>query len=92
METGLAGQTEDHQVKPFSTGYVRLQPLLNAVWGYTYHMAISCKNKYILIPADLSSQTCKTFLITEEGLKLAPEIYYRQWTSNDDKSFSVFQT
>ena len=69
----FAGQTDDHHVNPFSTACVRLQPLLNAVWRYTFHMAISHKKKYILIPADLSSQTCKTFLIIKEGLQLAPE-------------------
>ena len=87
------GHTDDHEVKPFSTAYVRLQPLLNAVWEYTYHMSISRKNKYILIPTDLSSQTCKTFLITKEGLQLAPELYYRQWTPDDSKTaMTVFQT
>lgn len=87
----FSGQTDYHNVDAFSTVYVKLQPLMNVVWGYTYSIRIKWKDNSLLIPADLSSQTCKTFLITENGLSLASEQYYREWTYKHDGKFVVFQ-
>ena len=85
-------QTDYHDVMPFSSCYVRLQPLLNAVWGYTYRIVVKWNENSLLIPADLSSQTCKTFLITKDGLRLAPDQTYRAWSYKFDGKIIVFQT
>jgi len=86
------GQTDYHNVMAFSSCYVRLQPLLNAVWGYTYRIRVKWNDNSVLIPADLSSQTCKTYLITKDGLLLAPDQSYRAWSNKFDGKIVVFQT
>jgi hypothetical protein len=88
----FSGQTDYHDVMAFSSCYVRLQPLLNAMWGYTYNIRIKWNENSLFIPADLSSQTCKTFLITKDGLRLAPDQSYRAWSYKFDGKIIVFQT
>jgi hypothetical protein len=50
-----------HELTPYTTGYVCLQPRSNALLGYTYRFAIQRGKSLLLIPADFSDNIPKTF-------------------------------
>jgi hypothetical protein len=83
-------QSDYHDVEAHTTLYMRLQPMWNAILGYTYMVAVKCENKLLMIPADLSNQSTKTFIITDNGLHESHEEFYREWSPGHSGQFVIF--
>lgn len=86
-----ATQSDYTTIEANATMYITIQPFWTTWFGYTYELVFKMNNSLLMIPIESANRECRTFIITEKGLRLAENRYFRQWSVNHSGGKTFFR-